>query len=129
MTFPITTLYAIPLALFFVALSAFVIAARVRTGINTGDGGNIDLIVAMRRQGNAAEYIPFALLMIGLAEAAGAPAAWLHVSGLLLLLGRLVHPFGIAAENGSEAARIGGQTATFGAIIIPAILIILSHVG
>ena len=125
MSLPITATYAALLAFFYVAMSFYVIATRARTGINTGDGGNIALIVAMRRHGNMTEYVPYALLMMALAETGGLGAGWLHAAGFLLVGGRLIHPFGIAAEHGNFPARVAGTLASHAAILIPAIAILI----
>ena len=61
----ITATYAALIAFFFVAMSFYVIITRAKTDVLVGDGGNINMLVAMRRHGNMAEYVPLALIMIG----------------------------------------------------------------
>jgi len=129
MTLPITALYGAVLALIFVAMSSYVIAMRARTDTLLGAGSDPRMMVAIRRHGNMAEYLPFALLIIGLAESLGTAPLWLHVSGALLILGRLLHPFGIAAEKSPLAPRISGMLATFGAILIPAVAVLIIRVA
>ena len=55
------------------------------------DGGDEILLRRMRSHGNFVEYVPFALLLIGLAELNGAPTMYVHGMGALLLLSRVVH--------------------------------------
>lgn len=129
MSFQITATYAALLGLLFVAMSIYVTVTRNRTGVSTGDGGNIAMIVAMRRQGNMAEYTPFALLLMAIAEAGGLGAAWVHGVGLALLAGRLIHPFGIGEAGGNFPARVIGQTATWAAIAVTAIGILWAGVA
>ena len=125
MTPTITATYAALLAFFYVAMSFYVIATRARTDTLLGDGDNIDMLVAMRRHGNLAEYMPFAILMMALGESLGLSATWLHVSGIALVAGRLIHPFGVA-EKSPLAPRVAGILLTFAAMLIPAISILIS---
>ncbi len=129
MTPTITATYAAALAVFYVAMSAYVITTRAKTDVLVGDGGNLRMLVAMRRHGNMTEYVPFALLMMGLAEMLGLGATWLHVCGIALLAGRIVHPFGIREEAGPLAPRIAGVLATMAAILIPAGSILITTLG
>ena len=92
MTPIITATYAAILAVYFVAMSAYVITMRAKTDTLLGPGDNIQMLVAMRRHGNLAEYMPFAILVMALAEALGLSATWLHVAGIALVAGRLIHP-------------------------------------
>jgi uncharacterized protein len=41
---------------------------------------------------NAAEYVPLALVLMLILELNGASAAWLHVLGIALVVGRLPTP-------------------------------------
>lgn len=124
MPLTITPIYAALLAVFFVAMSFYVIITRAKTDILVGDGGNRDMLVAIRRHGNLVEYMPFSLLMMALGELVGLGALWLHVSGVALVAGRLIHPFGVYADKGSLAPRVAGVLATMAAILIPGIYIL-----
>lgn len=125
MTPTVTATYAAIIAIIYVAMSAYVIATRAKTDVLLGDGGNPTMLLAMRRHGNMAEYAPFALLIMGLAEMLGLGAIWLHVSGTALVAGRLIHPLGLYVGEGSVAPRIAGTLATMAAILIPAISILI----
>ena len=125
MSIQITALYAAILGAFFIVFSFYVSSVRAKTGVSTGDGGDIEMIVAMRRHGNMAESTPFALLLMALAEANGLSSLWIHIAGLSLIAGRLIHPYGISVEGGNFPARIVGQSATYVAMAIPAISIVL----
>lgn len=126
MTPIITATYAAILAFFFVAMSFYVIITRAKTNILVGHEDNIRMLVAMRRHGNMAEYVPFALLMMGLAEMLGLGTTWLHVCGIALIAGRLIHPFGVNEKKAALAARVAGVLATMTAIVIPAISILFT---
>jgi len=94
-----TPLYASLLALFFVWLSLYVIKLRRRFQIRLGDGENNELRAAISAQTNAAQYIPFALLLILMLELNQAHFLLLHLLGLMLLSGRLIHARGILKDQ------------------------------
>ncbi len=85
----IASLYAAPLGLMGLGLTAHVIMLRAKTGISIMDGGNIQLAERIRRHGNFIENVPFILLLMALAELNGVANLWLHVSGTLLIIGRI----------------------------------------
>lgn len=127
MSFAITAPYAAALTLIFVALTQLVIRARVQNKVPLGDGGNITVLLAMRRQANFAENVPLALLLLAFAEGGGAGATVLNGLGLALLAARLVHPFGIRANNPGHPARIAGAVTTTGVQLILVALIAVQH--
>ncbi len=116
----ITGLYAAPLGVLMVGLTVHVIMARAKSGIAILDGGHVPLAEAMRRHGNFAEAVPMALLLMAIAEVLGTGATWLHGIGVLLLAGRLLHPFGIQHDKPVTFARIAGASATILATLIAA---------
>jgi uncharacterized membrane protein YecN with MAPEG domain len=126
MALEITAFYAAILAFYYVAFAFHVSFIRAATGVRTGDGGNPTMLTAIRRHGNMAEFMPFALVMMALAEAGGLGPAWLHASGILLIAGRVIHPFGITNDGGPLAARVVGQISTYAATLIPAAAILLA---
>ena len=95
----ITTFYASLLALFFVWLSLYVIKLRRRFQVRLGDGENNELRAAISAQANAAQYIPFALLLMLMLELNQAHVLLLHLLGLMLLSGRLIHARGILKDQ------------------------------
>jgi uncharacterized membrane protein YecN with MAPEG domain len=70
----------------------------------------------MRAQANFAEYVPFALVLIALADAGGAPGWIIHPLGAALVAGRAAHAWGITRETEDFRFRVGGMIATFGVI-------------
>lgn len=91
----ITTFYASLLALLFVWLSLNVIKLRRRFRVLLGHGDKTELLAAISAQNNAAQYIPFTLLIIALLEINHGHGLLLHLFGLMLLSGRLIHARGI----------------------------------
>ncbi|NBZ88043.1 MAPEG family protein [Stagnihabitans tardus] len=109
MLFSITPLYALPVAMIYLALWFRVTSMRSARGISIGDGGDRVLLQRMRQHGNCAEWSSFVLILMILAEGMGTPAPWLHVSGALLLVGRIAHPFGLLPDNAGHPLRYVGN--------------------
>ena len=109
----IVTYYAALLAVMFVALTIRVIKARYRAKASLGDGGDEGLTRAIRVHGNFAEFVPFALLLIALAEINGAPFWSIHVLGGVLVLARLSHAYGITTGMKALKFRQIGMVGTF----------------
>jgi uncharacterized protein len=112
MTPMVTSLYAAPIGLLAIVLSNMASITRGRLKIALGDGGNLAMSVAMRRHGNLLENAPFAILLLALAEIAGLANPWVHGLGALLVVSRLLHPFGITIANPMGALRIVGTVGT-----------------
>ena len=110
---PITAFYAALLTPIFILLSFRVIALRRSGQTALGDGGDPLLLRRMRVQANFAEYAPFGLILLGLAESLQAPHWWVHVLGLVLLVGRSLHAFGVSQTKETIAVRATGMVMTF----------------
>ena len=117
MLFQTTAYYAIPLALMFLVLWFRVTIARSNLQVSIGDGGETRLHERIRQHGNFIEWVPLVLLLMVVAEGNGAGAVWLHISGALLLVGRLIHPFGLTAANPTHPLRIVGNSASLLAVL------------
>ncbi len=110
MTFAVTPIYALPLALIYLILWFRISGVRANTKISFGDGGNVDLLRRVRQHGNFVEWTTFVLILMIIAEGMGAPALYLHISGALLLIGRIAHPFGLGAiDNAAHPLRYVGN--------------------
>lgn len=95
----ITALYASLCALLIVKLSMDVIAVRRKHKIGLGDGGNDELQAAIRAQGNATEYIPITLILMFLLENIVVYNWIIHLAGITLLTGRIIHAIGIKHQD------------------------------
>ncbi len=109
MLFSVTPLYALPLAAIYLILWFRVTAMRAGVGVSCGDGGNPALLHRIRQHGNCAEWSSFVLILMILAEGMNAPDLYLHISGILLLIGRVAHPFGLKIDNASHPLRYVGN--------------------
>lgn len=116
----ITALYASLCALLIVKLSLGVIAVRRKHKIGLGDGGNDELQAAIRAQGNATEYIPIILILMFLLENIVVYNWIIHLAGITLLTGRIIHAIGI--RNQDIKKRVLGMKITLYLIIALSIL-------
>lgn len=110
---PITALYASLLVPLFLLLASRVIRARRGTQVAVGDGGNALLMRRMRVHANFAEYVPLGLLLMALAESLETGNWLLHLLGIALLGGRLMHAFGMSQAEEKFVFRVTGVVATF----------------
>lgn len=109
----ITMLYAGLLGLLSLVLSALSGRQRGKVGASIGDGGNKEMLLAMRRHANFVEYVPLALLLIGLLEMNGISPTAIHTLGAALVLCRITHAFGLQADTMNTAGRFIGHAGTF----------------
>ena len=107
-------------------LSFNVIRLRVANKVSLGDGGNENLLRAIRAQGNATEYIPMAMIGLLVLNFLGAPIWAIHISGALITLGRISHCYGLINFKGVSIFRFFGQVATFTSLIWAAIFCLYS---
>ena len=113
--FAITSIYAGVLAILLVVLSMRVVNVRKAERVSLGHGESGLLLKRVRSHANCAEYAPLGIILIGLVEAQGAPAAAVHALGLALVASRLLHPFAIEKTN--FKLRTISMATTFGVLI------------
>ena len=85
---------------------------RIRDKVSVGDGGNAGVTARMRAHANFVEYTPIFLILLGLVELARGTQTWLWAVGILFVLGRLLHPFGMD-RPAPNALRMGGTILTW----------------
>ena len=129
MNLPITAPYIALLATYAIVLGAMVSIHRAKTGVSLAYGDDMTLLEKIRRHGNFAETVPLALLLMIAAELQGASGFWLHISGILLLVSRLIHPFGISHAKANAVARGIGSAGTTLAMLICIIIILWPWLG
>ena len=117
MTLLVAPAYASILALIFFALSIRTLRVRRKAQVAVGDGGNIQLLRAMRAHANFAEYTPFALLLIAFMELEGLSHGLVHAHCLALLVGRCAHAFGVSQIKEDFRFRVVGMTLTLTTIL------------
>lgn len=115
---PITSLYILPLAIIYLILFFQVIFKRSELSVSIGEANDTGLHERVRRHGNFVECVPFVLILMMLNEANATQSLWLHMAGALLTIGRIIHPFGLKANNPSHPLRIIGNMGSIFAILI-----------
>ena len=85
---------------------------RIRDKVAIGDGGNARIAARMRAHANFVEYVPTFLILLGLVELARGTQTWLWAVGILFVLGRLIHPFGMD-RPAPNLLRMGGTAITW----------------
>lgn len=109
MMFSVTPLYGLLLSVILLVLWMRVAAKRAANNQSIGDGGDPALLVRVRQHGNCSEWSSFILILMMLAEGMRAPAVYLHASGVLFILGRIAHPFGLKVETAAHPLRYIGN--------------------
>lgn len=102
MILPITLTIAGAAALLNIWLARRVGQMRLTHKVSIGDGGNAALIARMRAQANFIEYTPFVLILIGLIELAEGSKLWLWIVGVVYILARIAHGFGMDRPSGDR---------------------------
>jgi uncharacterized membrane protein YecN with MAPEG domain len=125
----ITGLYAALSTLLILLLAARVIVYRRTHKIGLGDADDAELRRRIRVHGNAIEYVPLGLLLLLLLELNQTVPLLLHVFGVLLLLGRLAHAWGVSHNSGVSNGRVLGVVLTVGAMVAMAVTLLLQYVG
>lgn len=113
----ISTFYAIAFGILFIALSVKTLRTRRRCQIAVGDGGNLEMLRAVRVHGNFTEYTPFALLLIFMLEFLWPNAIVINALCITLLAGRLSHAWGVSEVQENFRFRVIGMGLTFTAIM------------
>ena len=114
---PVSFLYAGLLGLLLIALSTQVVLARRRYRVRLGTGTEEGMQQAVRVQANFVEYVPFAVLLLVLAELTGLPGPAVHGAGLLLLASRVLHAVGLSRSPGVSFGRFYGTAGTWLTIV------------
>lgn len=125
----VTPLYAALLGLIFVALSLQTIRLRRRHRVALGDGNQAPLRRAMRAHANFAEYVPLALLLMFFVERGGGSALRMHILGIALLAGRLLHAWGVSQVRENFRYRTTGMVLTFSVIISASLFLLFSRLA
>lgn len=104
---PVTLTMAAAAALINVWLMIRCGQARTSQKVSVGDGGNEVVIRRMRAHSNFVEYTPFVLILIAALELTSGSATWLWVAGILFMLGRIAHGFGMDGGKLGKGRMVG----------------------
>ena len=112
----VSLLFAAALALVNLWLGVRASAARIGRKVMVGDGGDPLMIARMRAHANFNEYVPLALILMTVIELMGGRGTALWVIGSVLVIGRVLHPFGME-RPAPNLFRAGGIALTLGATV------------
>lgn len=114
----ITALYASLIGVLLVLVSFRVASYRKNNQIGIGNNNDNQLERRIRVQANLVEYAPIALLLMYFCEIRGVGHIYIHVFGILLVLARAAHAYGLNRSAGYTLSRFIGALTTFVLIII-----------
>jgi uncharacterized protein len=120
----ITGLYVALSALLVVVLSIRVVMRRFSARVSLGDGDDKELRKRIRAQANAIEYLPLALLLLLLLELNQTQPAIVHGCGIVLIVARVTHAFGLSRSGGPSPPRFAGTALTLTLMLAMALLLI-----
>ena len=128
-TIPVSATFIGLNGLIFLYLSWQVVRWRQKAGVSLGDGGNPDLVQAVRVHGNFVEYTPFALLILVALEIMGGWSVALNLLGAALTLARLAHAWGLSRSTEATPGRFLGTLVTWLVILVGSIWLFLMGIG
>jgi len=115
----ITPIYGSLLVLIVVMLAYRVTKFRQKEKIGLGeDKGSMAMRCAVRAHGNAVENIPVGIVLLLVLELNYLTSWMLHVFGLMLVISRVAHAWGISASRGPSKARFYGTLFTWLALTL-----------
>jgi len=124
----ITLLYAGLCALLVLILAVRVASWRFKHKIGLGDGGDKELLKRVRAHGNAVEYLPLCLILLGGMELNGYPNSLIHGFGAALFVSRVAHAWGVSRSSGSSIGRLTGMAVTWTIMLAMAGFAIVGYV-
>lgn len=124
----VTGFYTALLSLLTLFLAWRVVSQRREAGVGIGDGGDKELTKRRRVQGNLLEYVPLALLLLLILELDHTAIWLLHVFGIVLLVARALHAWGLSHSTGTSFGRSAGTLFTWLVILAMAVLLLWKQV-
>ena len=120
----ITGLYAALMTLLVVFLAVRVVLFRRSAKVGLGDGNNPDLLQCIRVHANAVEYVPLYLLLMLILELNQTLPTLIHVFGIVLIVARLLHAWGVSRHSGISPGRALGAGLTVLGMVLMAVLLL-----
>ncbi len=119
----VTGFYAALLALLALILAWRVVMRRRAAQIGIGNGGDQDLAQRRRAHGNLLEYAPLALLLLLMLELDHTAVWLLHLLGIVLVVARVLHAWGLSHSVGTSFGRFAGTALTW--LVMLAMIVLL----
>lgn len=111
--------------LLLLVLSILVTRQRRRHKVLLGDGGAPELLRASRVFGNAAEYVPAALVGLAVLALVGANAWVIHGLGAALFVGRVAHAVGLTRSDAVSPGRAIGAVLTWLVLLVCGVVLLI----
>ncbi|MFE8070056.1 MAPEG family protein [Marinobacteraceae bacterium S3BR75-40.1] len=125
MVVPITAIYASVLGLMALFLAYRVTVFRRGTKTGLGDRGDRDFQTAIRAHANFVEYTPIFLIILFVGELNGVPVWGVHLAGLMFVLSRFAHAWGMyESRGGAHPGRFWGIVGTWLGTLIAIVMTI-----
>jgi len=121
----VTSIYAAILGVMFTAITLRIALIRISKQLSAGDGGDRQLAKLIRGQGNFAETVPIALVLIVLLELQGSSHFTLHILGAALVIGRVIHYLQLTGTIKPLVFRIAGMILTLGTIVSASVRLLI----
>ena len=122
----ITALYAGILGLISIPLAFAAGSKRGKLKVSVGDGGDPELLLAMRRHANFVEFVPLALILVALLELGGVSGTAIHAMGAGLVVARIAHATGLKADTLSNPGRAIGAAGSTLVILVASVWAIVN---
>lgn len=130
MTLQITALYTALMALLMLVLAYVVVKQRLAGGPDASDSEACERFESIvRAHGNAAEYVPISLLLLAAIENSFANTGLVHAFGLLILLSRIGHGYGMVTTVGRSAGRFYGTIGSWLYLFAGSIAVLFAQSG
>ncbi len=130
MAMQITAVYTALFGLLMLALAIVVVKQRMAGAPSPEDRdayAKFDSIV--RAHGNAAEYVPISLLLLLALENSVANPLLIHAFGILLLVSRVGHGYGMATVVGRSVGRFYGTIGSWVYLLAASLAVLLGQAG
>ena len=115
--------------LLLLTLSLLVVRLRQKHKVALGDEGIPELARAIRAFGNATEYVPAGIAALAVLAVAGASPLAIHVVGLILFAGRVIHGVGLTNSGGASIPRAVGMICTWVSYLFGAVALLFYAIG
>lgn len=119
--------YAGLLALLYIFLTIRIAKLRWKYKVGIGDGGEHQLMKAIRVHANFAEQVPFAVILIYMLEMQQVSVVLIHGLGGALFLARALHAYGLTKTSKASFGRSGGAMLTSLIMLVAAGFLIYAY--
>jgi len=121
----LTSIYAALCAILVVVLAARVVFFRRAHKIGIGLAENRDLERRVRVHANAVEYVPLALVLLGLLELGQTPGWVIHLFGASFFICRVLHAYGLNKTVRTSLGRLIGTLGSWIIIVLMSVMLLV----